>query len=210
MAWPISTAKASGLFEPVIVSTDDTEIAEVARSCGAAVPFTRPAELSDDFTSTTDVIAHAVRWAIAQGWSLSAVCCIYATAPMVDAEDLAAGGAALMKGNWAYTFSVTDFASTIFRSLALNPDGSVEMLFPDKFNSRSQDLPSAYHDAAQFYWGRPRSWLNGLKMFAPHSLAVPVPRWRVQDIDDLDDWKRAELLFQAGRVAAPQAACPLP
>jgi pseudaminic acid cytidylyltransferase len=195
IAWSIEAAQSSGLFERIIVSTDDAEIAEVAKQWGAEVPFIRPEELSNDHAGTTEVIAHATRWALNQGFDVEAVCCIYATAPFVQVADLKRGLAALQSGNWAYTFTVTDFASPIFRSFKQTDEGGVEMFFPEYFSIRSQDLPVALHDAGQFYWGRPAAWLENRRIFDKHSVPVMIPRWRVQDIDTQDDWKRAELMF---------------
>jgi N-acylneuraminate cytidylyltransferase len=197
IAWSIEAARRAELFEHVVVSTDDAEIAEVARKWGAEAPFVRPAELSDDHTGTTEVIAHAANWAGERGWPLTAVCCIYATAPFLDAEDIKRGLRALEAGDWAYAFTATEFAAPIFRSFKQNANGGVEMFFPEHFTSRSQDLPVALHDAAQFYWGRPSAWVEGKRIFASHSTPVIVPRWRVQDIDDEDDWLRAEIIAPA-------------
>jgi len=195
IAWSIEAAKSSGLFERVIVSTDDAEIAEVARQWGAEVPFMRPAELSNDFAATTEVIAHATQWALDQGFDVAAVCCIYATAPFVQTDDLKRGWDALNSGNWDYAFTVTDFAAPIFRSFKQTAEGGIEMFFPEHFATRSQDLPiAALHDAGQFYWGKPAAWLEGKRIFDKHSKPVLIPRWRVQDIDTLEDWERAEIL----------------
>jgi N-acylneuraminate cytidylyltransferase len=194
IAWSIETAIASGLFDQIIVSTDDQEIAEVARNYGAEVPFLRPADLSNDYAGTTEVIAHATQWLIDQGLSISAVCCIYATAPFVQVKDLTRGLQALESGCWSYAFSVTDFAAPIFRAFTENPDGGIEMVFPEHFLTRSQDLPTALHDAGQFYWGQPSAWLEGKRIFDRHSLPIIIPRWRVQDIDSEEDWIRAEML----------------
>ena len=195
IAWPIEVAKESGFFEHILVSTDDEEIAEISKSCGADVPFMRPAELSDDYVGTAEVIAHAVSWMHEQGWQVDAVCCIYATSVFLNKDDLVKGFEALNTGKWKYAFSVTDFEYSIFRSFKEIPSGGVEMFFSEYFKKRSQDLPIALHDAAQFYWGKPDAWLSSLKMFERHSYPVIIPRWRVQDIDTEDDWKRAELLF---------------
>lgn len=194
IAWSIEIAKASGLFDHVIVSTDDDEIAEVAKQWGAEVPFMRPAELSNDFTGTTEVIAHATRWALDRGLDVEAVCCIYATAPFVQVDDLRRGWKALDSGDWAYAFTVTDFAAPIFRSFKQAPGGGIEMFFPEHFSTRSQDLPAALHDAGQFYWGRPAAWVEGKRVFDRNSIPVIIPRWRVQDIDNEEDWLRAEIL----------------
>jgi len=196
MAWPIEVAKESGLFEHILVSTDDEEIAKVSKSCGAEVSFMRPAELSDDYTGTIEVIAHAVSWMHEQDWKLEAVCCIYATSVFLTKDDLLKGFDALNTGKWQYSFSATDFEYPIFRSFKERTNGGVEMFFPENFEKRSQDLPVALHDAAQFYWGKPDAWSDNLKLFERHSYPVKIPRWRVQDIDTKDDWKRAEQLFQ--------------
>jgi pseudaminic acid cytidylyltransferase len=194
IAWSIEAAKSSGLFQKIIVSTDDDEIAEVARQWGAEVPFIRPAELSNDFTATTPVIGHATQWAIDQGYDLSAVCCIYATAPFISVDDLKQGLEILESGDWAFSFPATDFAAPIFRSFKQNEEGGLEMFFPEHFLTRSQDLPRALHDAGQFYWGRPDAWLEGKRIFDIHTKPLIIPRWRVQDIDTFDDWQRAETL----------------
>jgi pseudaminic acid cytidylyltransferase len=194
IAWSIQVAKASGLFDHIIVSTDDIEISQISRTWGAEVPFMRPAELSDDYTGTTEVIAHATQWAIDQKFDLDAVCCIYATAPFIQISDLVRGLEILESGSWAYTFSATDFAAPIFRSFKETAEGGLEMFFPEHFKARSQDLPIALHDAGQFYWGRPSAWIQGKRFFDYHSKPVLIPRWRVQDIDSQDDWERAELL----------------
>jgi N-acylneuraminate cytidylyltransferase len=194
IAWSIEAAKSSGLFERIIVSTDDEEIADVARSWGAEVPFMRPAELSNDYAATTAVIAHAAQWVLDQGLDVTAVCCIYATAPFVRTNDLKRGWDALNSGDWDYAFTVTDFAAPIFRSFKQTPEGGVEMFFPEHFSTRSQDLPTALHDAGQFYWGRPAAWLEDRRIFDRRSVPVIIPRWRVQDIDTPNDWARAEIL----------------
>lgn len=194
IAWSIEAARKSGLFEHIVVSTEDAEISGVARQWGAETPFVRPAELCDDYTGTTEVVAHATKWAGDQGWPVAAVCCIYATAPFIEVEDIKRGLQALETGNWTYAFTATDFATPIFRSFKRNADGGIEMFFPEHFLTRSQDLPAALHDAAQFYWGRPSAWLEGKRILAPHSVPIVVPRWRVQDIDTEEDWVRAEIV----------------
>lgn len=194
IAWSIEAAKSSELFDRIIVSTDDVEIANVAKQWGAEVPFMRPEELSNDYAGTTPVIAHATQWALDQGIDVTAVCCIYATAPFVQTDDLKRGCDALDSGDWDFAFAVTDFAAPIFRSFKQTVEGGIEMFFPEYFATRSQDLPDALHDAAQFYWGRPSAWLKGKRIFDKRSKPVLIPRWRVQDIDTQDDWEQAEIL----------------
>lgn len=196
IAWSIEAARSTGLFDHIIVSTDDSEIAEVARAWGAETPFVRPPELSNDFAGTTEVIAHATQWALNEGLELEAVCCIYATAPLIQAEDLKKGLRVLESWNWDYAFSVTEFAAPIFRAFKQTADGGIEMFFPEHFATRSQDLPAAFHDAGQFYWGRPEAWINEKRIFSPLSAPVVIERSRSQDIDTPEDWEFAELLFQ--------------
>lgn len=196
IAWSIEIARVAGIFDSVLVSTDDEEIASVARNHGADVPFMRPADLADDFTGTNAVIAHAVNWLLEHGESPDSICCIYATAPFMEASDLRRGRELLESGKYRYVFSATEYAAPVFRSFRNRKDGGVEMFFPEHLMTRSQDLPTALHDAAQFYWGTRQAWLEEAPIFDPKSHAMQIPRWRVQDIDSEDDWKRAELLWQ--------------
>jgi pseudaminic acid cytidylyltransferase len=194
ICWSIDAAKRSGLFDRIIVSTDDEQIAAIAIGAGAEVPFLRPAALSDDYVGAAAVIAHATQWVISQGTEVDAVCCLLATAPFIDVSDLRTGWSELEKGSWAYVFTATDFAAPIFRSFQPSTEGGVEMFFPEHFNSRSQDLPTALHDAGQFYWGRTAAWIEEKRVFERHSKPLIIPRWRVQDIDTAADWTRAELI----------------
>jgi len=206
IAWSIEAALTSGLFDRVWVSTDDDEIADVARAHGAEVPFMRPATLANDHAGTNEVTAHACNWAAEQGWAPDAVCCIYATAPFIQVDDLRRGLDLLASGPWAYAFAVTDFGYPIFRSLQRLPEGGLGMFFPEHYEARSQDLPTAYHDAGQFYWGRPQAWRSAWRVFDSHSTPVVIPRWRVQDIDTPEDWRRAELMHLALAAAGAGAA----
>jgi len=199
IAWSIRAALASGLFDEVVVSTDDDEIAEVALAHGAQVPFRRPASLADHHTGTTVVVQHALQ---ALGAAHELACCIYATAPMLTAADLQRGLAAL-QGNddKCFAFSVCSYAFPVQRALQLDGQGGVAALYPEFSQVRSQDLMPAWHDAGQFYWGRRQAWLQGLPMFAGHSLPIMLPRHRVQDIDTPEDWRRAEYMFAALKAA---------
>jgi pseudaminic acid cytidylyltransferase len=197
IAWSIEAALQSGCFDQVVVSTDDAEIAEVARQCGARVPFMRPAALSDDHTGTAAVIAHAIDWLAAQGHPPDQVCCLYATAPFVSIDDLRRGLALLTDTGGDFAFSVTSYAYPIQRAFRITDADRVDMFNPENFNTRSQDLEEAYHDAGQFYWGHAQAWLEERIIFGPASVPVLLPRHRVQDIDTPEDWIRAELMFKA-------------
>ncbi|CAN7330375.1 pseudaminic acid cytidylyltransferase [Pseudomonas sp. GL-B-26] len=190
----IRTALDCGLFDQVVVSTDDEEIADVARAHGAQVPFVRPVELADDFTGTAAVIVHA----LSQLPIFDYVCCIYATAPLLQARYLRQGHELLVQHpDKSFAFSVAGFGFPVQRALTLDEQGALTSLYPEFRTTRSQDLPEAYQDAGQFYWGRTEAWLRGDVLFSPASLPVILPRHLVQDIDTLEDWKRAEYLYAA-------------
>lgn len=197
IAWSIEAALQSGCFDRVIVSTDDAEIAQVAQAHGAEVPFVRPPELSDDHTGTIPVIAHAIQWQNAHGEQASQVCCIYATAPFVQPHDLQRGLQVLQGTGADYAFSVTSYAFPIQRAIRITPEQRVQMFQPEHFNTRSQDLEEAWHDAGQFYWGRAEAWLAHKPLFSHDAAPVVLPRHRVQDIDTPEDWERAEWMFKA-------------
>lgn len=197
VAWSISAALQSECFDRVIVSTDDVEIAEVARANGAEVPFNRPASLADDYTPTAAVVRHAVEWLAQEGLRPAAVCCIYATAPFISAEDLRSGLALLEQGNSDYVLPVTSFAFPIQRALRIDRDQQLRMMSPQFFSVRSQDLEEAFHDAGQFLWGTTEAWTEEKLPFDARTLPLILPRHKVQDIDTPEDWVRAELLFKA-------------
>lgn len=197
IGWSIEAALNSAVFDRIIVSTDDDEIADVSRRYGAETPFQRPADLSNDHADTDEVVAHAIGWLREQGQAPEAACCIYATAPFIQVEDLRRAKDALYSGDWDFAFPVTDFAAPIFRSFRQTEEGGVEMFYPEYYLTRSQDLPVALHDAGQFYWGRPQAWIEQRPVFDRRSVPIIIPRWRVQDIDTSEDWIRAELMFRA-------------
>ena len=197
IAWSIDAALKSGCFERVIVSTDDEEIAEVALHFGAEVPFMRPEELSGDYVATIPVIKHAVQWLEANQFVPDRVCCIYATAPFISVDEMKSGLDLIQQQKVDYVFSATSYAFPIQRAIKLQKNGSVQMFSPEHFNTRSQDLEEAYHDAGQFYWGASNAWLQEKPIFSSESYPVILPRHLVQDVDTPEDWLRAELMFKA-------------
>lgn len=207
--WSIEAANRSGCFDRVVVSTDDPEIAASAEAVGAEVPFMRPLELSDDYTSTLSVIRHAITVLDTLLSPLDAVCCLYATAPFTRACDLQAGLSLLEEiADNAFVFTAAQFSTPIQRALRLSPNGlTVSMVDPACFDVRSQDLETTYFDAAQFYWGRPQAWLSATNIFEG-ARAVLLPRWCVQDIDTPEDWRRAELMHAAWSAQLHPEAIP--
>ncbi|MBN7771277.1 pseudaminic acid cytidylyltransferase [Marinobacter daepoensis] len=197
IAWSIDAARESGCFDHIIVSTDDPEIAAVAEAHGAEVPFTRPPELSDDHTATRPVINHAIQEATGL-WGLPEyVCCLYATAPFVLAEDLQQAFAKLRDSNADFVFSAGRFPYPIKRGFRVNGEGRVERLWPEHRYTRSQDLEEAYHDAGQFYWGKTKAFLDFGDPMSEAGIAYVLPGTRVHDIDTQEDWAVAELLYRA-------------
>ena len=197
IAYSILAAHESGLFDRILVSTDDEEIAAVSRSWGAETPFVRPPDLSDDYTGTNAVAAHALHWLAAHGEPPSIGCCIYATAPFIEVYDLKRGFDLLIQVNKSFAFSVTTFSSAVQRALRVSAKDGVTPLFPEWIDCRSQDLEEIYRDAGQFYWGRADAFRQDLSLYGAHTVPIVLPRYRVQDIDTPEDWSEAELLHAA-------------
>ncbi len=196
IAYAISAAKESGLFDHIVVSTDDEEIAWIANKWGAETPFLRPIELANDYTETVPVIAHAVQACLALSWKIDNVCCIYPGAPFIEVNDLASALSALIKSSADYCFPVTEYPSAIQRALKRLGDGKMQP-FNAKFEkTRTQDLEQAYYDAGQFYWGKAKSWLVNSNIHSS-GLGYVIPNWRVVDIDTPEDWIRAELIYRS-------------
>ncbi len=196
IAWAIETAQRSKVFDHVIVSTDDDEIASIAVRFGAKVPFRRPAELSDDLTPTVPVIAHAVQACSNLGWQSEAVCCLYPCAVTTQIDDLSRALQRLIETGSDYVYPVTDYVHPIQRAMRQLSHGQMQFFQPEFELTRTQDLEKAYHDAGQFYWGKASAWLEHKKMHSS-GIGMVVPHWRVVDIDTEDDWVRAELLVKA-------------
>jgi len=199
IVWSILAAQKSQLFQEIVVSTDDEEIAHVAEQYGAIAPFRRPTELANDHAPTLPVIAHSIRWWEERRGPIETACCIYATAPFLQPSDLRRGFEKLQEHRDAdFVFSVTTYAFPIFRSLRRDSSGQVEMFWPENELVRSQDLEEAWHDAGQFYWGRREAFINRTGVFSANSYGIELPRQRVQDIDTEEDWERAERIFAVG------------
>ena len=194
IVWPIKAALSSGLFDQVVVSTDDPEIAEVARMTGASVPFMRPENLSDDYADTKSVIRHAISELKLK--TEVQVCCIYPTSVFADAQLLKNGLEKLNESKCSFVFSITSVDPSIYRSFTKTADDHITMLFPENYAKRTQDLPSLYCDAAQFYWATVGAWQSDLDIFGADSIGVFIDPSRVQDIDTESQWLAAERIFQ--------------
>lgn len=196
IAWSIGAALDSGLFDRVIVSTDDQEIADVSRQHGAETPFLRPKELADDYTGTDAVVKHAIGWCADHGAPVEYACCIYATAPFVQPRYLRDGLDKLVASGRSFSFAVTAYPFPIQRALRITGEGGVEAIWPENVFKRSQDLERTYHDAGQFYWGLAQAFEAGVLVYSNASVPVELPRELVQDIDTPEDWMHAEILFE--------------
>lgn len=205
IAWSIEIAKRSGIFEKIVVSTDDQEIASIAELYGAEVPFLRPSALADDHTPTVPVIAQSVFELKKLGVFPEAVCCIYPCAPFVRPEDLVAGLRLLIESGASYSYPVTGFPHPVQRALYRTPSGKMQFLYPENELKRTQDLLPTFHDTGQFYWGLTSAWTAEKKMHS-EGAGLVTPHWRVVDIDTVDDWQRAELLYE---ILAEQREDPL-
>ena len=191
IAYSIETAQRSALFDKIVVSTDDDEIAEVSKAYGAEV-LKRPKELADDFTGTADVTKHAL--SVYTGYAFA--CTIYATAPMLHEKYLKEGLIQLKQNEDAVmAFAITTFAYPIWRSFRITENNRCEMFWKENYHKRSQDLEEAFHDAGQFYWEKAGAQKSDIA-FGKDSIPVKIPRHLVQDIDTPEDWKRAEIMYR--------------
>lgn len=195
IAYAIGAARASGLFEHVVVSTDDAEVASVARDWGGEVPFMRSPELADDHTPTVPVIADAIRRCEAMDWRADHVCCIYPCSPFIGSAALGSALAAMKDSGCDYCFPVAAFPSPVQRALRRHADGGTAPLYPEHQTTRTQDLEPAFHDAGQFYWGTRSAWLSNPDIHGSGT-SIVVPFWQAVDIDTPEDWQMAERLIQ--------------
>jgi pseudaminic acid cytidylyltransferase len=196
ISYSIHIALESGLFEKIIVSTDDEEIAQIAKEYGAEVPFIRPQSLSDDFTGTGAVIEHAIEFLRSKGEVYQYVCTIYATAPLLQSQYLIQGYEELKKSDAATLFSATSMPYPIQRTFKINAQGRCEMFWPEHSMSRSQDLEEAYQDAGQFYWQNMKIEQKQKVAFGSENIPLILPRYLIQDIDTVEDWERVEYMYQ--------------
>ena len=195
IAWAIGHALESNMFDKIVVSTDDQQIANLARANGAETPFIRPADLADDMTPTAPVIAHALESCQSMGWEIEYACCIYPCVPFLQISDLIDSFALMAEQDAHFVYPVTEYVHPIQRAMRRTPSGHMQLFQPEHELTRTQDLEKSYHDAGQFYWGKASSWKAQMKMHTA-GVGMVVPNWRIVDIDNADDWKRAEFLYE--------------
>lgn len=195
IGYAIKLAQESQIFSEVFVSTDDEEIAEVAISFGASVPWLRSRELSDDYATTVSVMQDAVKRIENKYSNLENVCCIYPATPLLKSEQLKKSLCMLKDGNWDYVVGVSSSKIPPERFLSIGKNREIIMRFPVYETSRTQDFPQAFHDAGQFYWGKKISWESALPLFTSRSTILELPPESAIDVDTLDDWHYAERIF---------------
>ena len=192
----IKIVKDSGIFDRILVSTEDGEIARLAVDWGCEVPFIRPKNLAGDFCKTIDVIQHAIVELQNAGWSSRYVCCIYPTSIFLDPQTIRAGYSKLIHSKDKFIISVSEISDNRFlRSMKIDDRGIAKMNFPEYVTYRSQDLPKAFCDAGQFYWASTKTWLNHPDILTSEPLAVELERNSIIDIDNPEDWLAAEKLL---------------
>lgn len=193
--YSIEVALRSKLFDKVIVSTDDEEISEIAQNAGAEVPLIRPKELSDDFISSGEAVNHMINYLHSIGEQIDYVCTIYATAPLLDEKYLIEGYEKLKESDAHQSFSVTTMPFPIQRTFMITKNNRCKMFTPEYFSVRSQDLEESYQDAGQFYWQNLNVKATDIP-FGQDSIPIVLPRYLVQDIDTIEDWERAEIMYE--------------
>jgi N-acylneuraminate cytidylyltransferase len=198
IAYSIEAALKSGLFDEVMVSTDDEEFAEVAKQYGASVPFLRSEATANDYAGTEDVMAEVISEYRKLGKEFDTFCCLYSTAPFVTADRLKEAYA-LLSDNVDAAFTVVQYSYPIQRSLKVNADKYVEMNFPQYYDARTQDLETIYHDAGQFYFVKVKTFEAENTLWCKRTAPLVLSELEVQDLDTLTDWQLAEMKFKLTR-----------
>ncbi len=199
ISYPIKAALDSGVFDEVVISTDDAEIAKIAVEAGAKHHYIRPDDLSNDTATTDAVFQYDVQYMRDQGYEFDYACCIYGTSIFLEPEYLKNAYDTLCKrDDIGSVISVTEYDFSIFRALVQNENGCLEMREPQYRLTRSQDLPDTYHDAALFYFVLVENYLSEGKVYSEKGICPAViPHYKVVDIDTPDDWVRAEIMYEA-------------
>ena len=195
ISYSIEAALESGLFSEVMVSTDDSEIAEIAEKYGACIPFIRSTSNSDDYATTMDVILEVVDNYNRRDMQFDNVCCIYPTAPLIDGEKLKAGYDKLTNEQFDTVFPIVPFSYTVWRGFKVDSNGKADLVWPEFLNYRSQDLEEIFHDAGQWYWLTVNSLRTNKKIFTENTSSLILSPIEAQDIDNMSDWKIAEMKY---------------
>jgi N-acylneuraminate cytidylyltransferase len=194
--YSIDAAKKTKLFDMILVSTDNNRITKVSKKYGATVPFKRPKKLSDDSTGIIEVVAHSIKWLRMKNIFPNYVCCIFATAPLIQHKKIIEGLKILKKNKTNFLISATNYSANIHRSFIISDKKKrIKLVFKKKFYSKKSDEKKIFHDAGQFYWAKAQTWVSKKKMFTSKSSIIKLKRKHVQDINTIEDWQFAKLLF---------------
>ena len=192
--WAIKLAKESKCFDKVIVSTDCNNIAKIAIDCGAEVPFIRPKKISDDYTPSNIVIAHALNEIKKKQIIPEYTCCIYPCCPLIEPKDIRKAYKLLKKSNVDFVIPLAKYSQPIQRSIELNKNNKISFVEKKHLFTRSQDLSNRYYDAGQFYIGKSKMWIKNKNIFF-NSKGLVLPEWKAIDIDNKIDLERAKSIF---------------
>jgi pseudaminic acid cytidylyltransferase len=196
--WTIKALKQSRLFSKIILTTDDNQIKKTGEQLGFDYIISRPSNLADNYTPTKPVVEHAIR-VLKKKFKIKYACCVYPCNPFLNSLDLKKSFNILKKNKNKFVFPITEYMHPVQRAFKLAKK-NILIFFSKKYElTRTQDLVKSYHDAGQFYWGSVNNWLSKKKMHS-NGIGLPIPKWRVVDIDNLQDWKRAELLFKILKI----------
>jgi pseudaminic acid cytidylyltransferase len=196
--WTIKVLRQSRLFSKIVLTTDDNQIKKIGEQLGVDYVISRPANLSNNYTPTKPVIEHAIK-VLKTKFKIKYVCCAYPCNPFLNSLDLKKSFTILKKNKKKFVFPITEYSHPIQRAFKLAKKNKL-IFFKKKHElTRTQDLVKLYHDAGQFYLGTVTNWLSKKKLHS-NGIGLPIPKWRVVDIDNLQDWKRAELLFKVLKV----------
>jgi len=196
IVYSIEVALKSGLFNEVMVSTDDEQIAEIARKAGATVPVLRSQKNADDHATLANVVLEVVDYYKNEGDSFDKICCILPTAPLISLDRLKEGFKLLTSIDYGSVIPVIPFSFPILRSFRINDNKLLELNWPENFNKRSQDLPLSYHDSGSFYWADYEIFLKEKSLLTQSTGAIVLNEMEAQDIDTETDWKLTELKYK--------------
>jgi pseudaminic acid cytidylyltransferase len=196
--WTIKVLRQSRLFSKIVLSTDDNQIKKIGEQLGFDYIISRPANLSNNYTPTKPVIEHAINF-LKTKFKIKYVCCVYPCNPFLNSLDLKKSFKILKKNQKNFVFPITEYTHPIQRAFKLAKKNKLIFLSKKYALTRTQDLVKSYHDVGQFYWGSVTNWLSKKKIYS-NGIGLTIPKWRVVDIDSLQDWKRAVLLFKVLKV----------
>jgi N-acylneuraminate cytidylyltransferase len=199
--WSIKAARETKLFDKIIVSTDSNKIAKICKSYNVEIPFLRPKIFSGDKVSAIKVVKHALFWFKNKNILFDRVCCIFPAAPFITKKTIKKGFNLLKKKRKSFAFTISSYSHPIQRALKVNKKGYIKPVWPSNIRKRTQDFENRYHDAGQIYWGTFEAFTKDKIIFSNNSVPIYIPSYLCHDIDTLEDWKKAELVFKSLKIS---------